>query len=1150
VAADLAVVAVTAFGVFRVLQPYAFGGLVSLDGRWLDAMDELSRIESGGEVPPNVQWAARVPVLEPLGWLVRFGFGLPATVLAIVGVVAGLRRWRDWREQPALALLAGWVVLCGAVVLPRFSPFMRYLLPAYPALAVLAGCGAAALLTHPRLRAARVGGVVLLTAAGLWALAFVDGVQRAEHPRLAASQWLVDHAPDGATISAQEWDDGLPVASPAADAKGFRIETLRPFATATPDDVRALVASLDRVDYVVDSSERVSGSVGRVPARYGPVLRYEHGLDDGSLAFELVAEFSNRPSLLGWSVDDTASDEAFRVYDHPTVRIWRKTAAFSVERAFTVLQPDRAGAALPVPLADATANGLQLRGDGPAAGPTFDQAFPGGPPAPWLWWFAWWELTALAALGWVARLFRSLPDRGLGIAKVVGPLAVVVPLWAAVAWGLVDFSRTTAWAATALALALGLGLPGPRRELAAVWREHRRAVLAVEALTVAVFGAVLLLRAANPDLWFHPTGGEKPFDTAFFTAVARSSTLPPGDPWFSGGAMNYYYAGWFALSVPTRALGLRPELALNLAVATTAALIAAVSWSIGAALTRRVGGGLLATGAVLVAGNLDSARQQVVRASEALSGSPAQPFDWWATSRLNAGTTDINEFPAWSVLFGDPHPHLLALPALLTTIAVLCAYVATRRDGARARAAALAGVAGVGLAWTRIGHTWDLPALALLAVTAVAVGSALDRAADDGDGDGRHGRWRTGARHLAAMGAVAVLLPQPYTRATQVFDRGFTGATIRTPLSSLLLQVGLPLGLGGAFLAARAVRAARRGALPDVLRQPAGLVGAAVAGVGAVLVVVDLWGWSVLLGLVVAVAALVSATVDLRAGDVGRGLATGLLGAGAALLVVPDVVTVINDIGRQNTVFKFGFTAWALLALGAAALATEVLRRASAWPARIRHAVPVGLGVAALATLVFWPSAAPRRLDARFHQEALTLNGRAWLADRPLLVATSDMPELDVTADEELIAWLRAHGRSGETIVEAVGPSYSWVSRASVATGLPTVLGWKFHEEQQRRGYNAAVQARAEAVGDLYTAVDDETALRVLATYRPDYVVVGTVEHALGSPAGLATLADLPGLERVFHAGDSAIYRVDHRRIDRVLARLDAERLRSAPAQA
>ncbi|MEO6627793.1 MAG: DUF2298 domain-containing protein, partial [Aquihabitans sp.] len=1020
----------------------------------------------------------------------------------------------------------------GALFLPRWVSSMRYMLPAYPALAALAGVGAARLLSGRRVL--QLTGVVLLVGSVLWGGAFVHGVYGREHPRLAAADWITAHAPVGSVLSVDEWDDGLPLTSPAAQAKAFTSVPLAPFGTQTPDDVRKLAASLDQVDYVVQTSDRITGTIGRVPGRYAPVLRYQRALEDGSLGFRAVAEFATRPALLGVEIADTGSEEAFRVYDHPTVRIWRKTPAFSLEHALVILQPDRANASVHVALDEAPANGLLLRhgaasDPGVRVGETFDQIFPDRLPVAPLWWLAWWQLTALVAVGWCGRLFRSLPDRGLGLAKVLGPMAVVVPLWFAVACGLVPFSRATVVMATAVAMLVGVGVPAWRREALELWRAHRRAIVTVEVVTLVVFAAVLMLRAAIPDLWFHPTGGEKPFETAFFTSVARTSTLPPADPWYSGGAMNYYYGSWFSLAVPTRLLGIRPEVALNLAVATIASLVAAVSWSLGTALAhlrppghsggRRPGltAGFLAAGALLLVGNLDSARQRLTGVT---------PFDWWGVTRLNPPTTDINEFPAWSVLFGDPHPHLLALPVLLVIIALLVAYVATPRTS-------IAAFLGVGLAWVRIDHTWDLPTLALLAVSAVAIGAVLGI-------DGRRERSKTAIGHLAVIGAVSTVVAHPYVRTSQVFDSGLTLSTARTPIGAFLLQYGIPLTIALLFLTRQAWRARRSGQLPPVLQSTGSGIGAAVVAAGLVLVAVGYRGPVIGLALVVVTASLTSAVVDLGRGMVGRGLAATLVAAGTGLAVLPDVWTVLNDIGRQNSVFKFGYTAWALMGVGAAVLAADLVGNGSVrsrWTWRGAVALVIAPG------LIFWPSALPRRIDARFAHLSPTLDGRGWLTHGPVVVEAGGMPPIDVTADEPLIAWLRAHGRTGETLVEATGPSYTWVGRISVATGLPTVIGWNFHEKQQRRDFGNTVDERVSAVNDLYGRADTERAQRVLATYRPDYVVVGTVEHALGDRAAIAGFAALTGLTTAYTSGAGVIYRVDLEVIDRALAAVDADRI-------
>ena len=75
-------------------------------------------------------------------------------------------------------------------------------------------------------------------------------------------------------------------------------------------------------------------------------------------------------------------------------------------------------------------------------------------------------------------------------------------------------------------------------------------------------------------------------ETAYLTAVVRSTELPPYDPWFAGGYLNYYYMGWFFLAVPIRALQIVPEVAFNLAVPTFASIAASVAFSGGYNLTR------------------------------------------------------------------------------------------------------------------------------------------------------------------------------------------------------------------------------------------------------------------------------------------------------------------------------------------------------------------------------------------------------------------------------------------------------------------------------------------------------------------------------------------------------------------------------------
>ena len=53
------------------------------------------------------------------------------------------------------------------------------------------------------------------------------------------------------------------------------------------------------------------------------MVRFYRELFAGRLGFEQVASFSSQPRLLGITLDDLDAEEAFWVYDHPPVKIFR-----------------------------------------------------------------------------------------------------------------------------------------------------------------------------------------------------------------------------------------------------------------------------------------------------------------------------------------------------------------------------------------------------------------------------------------------------------------------------------------------------------------------------------------------------------------------------------------------------------------------------------------------------------------------------------------------------------------------------------------------------------------------------------------------------------------------------------------------------------
>ncbi len=241
-AAALALGGLLTLALFRIGQPYAFlppgtdypyEGLSPVQAAisrladpvgfrpnplWLKQMQEASYITSGDwDAPPNHQWATRAPWLFPLWNIIAVGLGWPLGVIAWLAAL-----WSAWeiaRGSPhaeRLAIPAAWVLLIFLWQGSRWVMTVRYFLPIYPALAMLAAWapftlwdrvqrllaerGARRL--HP---AAWVGaGVGLIAALGglLWGVA-VASIYHRPMTRVAASYWVAENIPSDVTFTLQ-----------------------------------------------------------------------------------------------------------------------------------------------------------------------------------------------------------------------------------------------------------------------------------------------------------------------------------------------------------------------------------------------------------------------------------------------------------------------------------------------------------------------------------------------------------------------------------------------------------------------------------------------------------------------------------------------------------------------------------------------------------------------------------------------------------------------------------------------------------------------------------------------------------------------------------------------------------------------------------
>ena len=265
-----------------------------------------------------------------------------------------------------------------------------------------------------------------------------------------------------------------------------------------------------------------------------------------------------------------------------------------------------------------------------------------------------------------------------------------------------------------------------------------------------------------------------------------------------------------------------------------------------------------------------------------------------------------------------------------------------------------------------------------------------------------------------------------------------------------------------------------------------------------------------------------------------------MIAVALALSAMVDIITLDGDIERMNTVFKFYIHVWLLLAI-AGAFGVWYVFAALGW--RPLKSSPGGTGsridlpkagwAVALVILVggglIYPISGTRdRVDTseRFQQyQGHTNDGMDYMQ---YAVYGDEFGDLDLSYDYDAIQWMRENVQGSPVIVEGQAPNYRWGSRFSIYTGLPTVIGWGWHQKQQRGEFENLVTDREKDLKEFYSSPTIESAVEFLRKYRVQYVIVGQLERAYYPSQGLGKFQAMAGreLDLVFQNEGVQIYKV------------------------
>jgi YYY domain-containing protein len=268
------------------------------------------------------------------------------------------------------------------------------------------------------------------------------------------------------------------------------------------------------------------------------------------------------------------------------------------------------------------------------------------------------------------------------------------------------------------------------------------------------------------------------------------------------------------------------------------------------------------------------------------------------------------------------------------------------------------------------------------------------------------------------------------------------------------------------------------------------------------------------------------ATADGQDGEgVRDALHFALLCAVAGLLLTLSVefVYLVDNFGvRMNTIFKFYFQAWVLMAVASAFAVYWLTQGAAAALRREEHDSPAGARALRAGFLsAFWLLFAMGMVypllgnysRAGGFQQPPTLDGTAYLAQ--------SQPE-----DYAAIAWLNENVGDAPVILETPGEggsSYVYEGRVSALTGLPTLLGWAGHEGQWRGSYEIQ-NTREPDILTIYSTLDPGVAEALLREYGVAYVYVGPLERSKYDPRALTKFGRF--MEIVYQEAGVTIYKM------------------------
>lgn len=686
-------------------------------------------------------------------------------------------------------------------------------------------------------------------------------------------------------------------------------------------------------------------------------------------------------------------------------------------------------------------------------------------------------------------LFARFFDKGYIFAKTIGLAVISYIIFVLATFHILPFSAVSIIIVILVFVALDIYI-----------LKRKRAVFSKRDFIVPAFQEILFFLSLL--LWSHVKGYqpdihglEKFMDYGFINSILRSSYFPPVDMWFPPFSINYYYFGHFVTAFLIKLTAIPSQVAFNLMLSTIFAFTTTSAFSIISTLTfdvlRKKRTSLLTgiLGAIIVSmgGNL-----QTIYAFFAPYTPPDNPVPFWQLKFLPFSYPNnywypnatrfipftIHEFPSYSFVVSDLHGHVLDIPFVFLTIALIYSVFLTKKITIK-----ITLLISFMLALMYMTNAWDGIIYFLLFIFTILLWKSdilkIKRTKKAVKWFDIKGKWQLVLhkrkyllnilKFIFITGLGYIIFVFPFNLHFKPFVSGIGVVCAPHFLTSI--------GKIGPFLFE-----------PNhCQRSPFWML-------------VILYGFFYFFCI-----ALILKILKLKKTPPSLIFVLLLILLSTILIATPEFIYA-KDIYpahyRANTMFKLGYQAFIMLSLVSTFSIAYLFHKG-------RRIVWLPATFILLVLILSYPYFA---ITSYFGNLTTYkgLDGTAYLK--------SLYPD-----DYKAIQWINKNIKGQPVLLEAQGDSYTDYERISANTGLPTPLGWTVHEWLWRGSYSYP-QSRLEDIRLLFEGNSDQTK-QLIKKYNISFVIIGEQERSKYPNLNEEKFSNLGTV--VFQSGLTTIYKLN-----------------------